>query len=80
METNLTRDFTKSVRNDALHATSQIRSIQLWRSIALDFSSKKKEQKLLNYRAEVEEGASTRTPSIKMVYLHQNEATLALKF
>ena len=35
---------------------------------------------MLYYWAEVEEGASTRTPSIKTVYLHQNEATFALKF
>ena len=52
----------------------------MWRSIAIDFLNKKKVQKLLYYQAEVEEGASTRTTSIKTVYLHQNEATLALKF
>ena len=40
----------------------------------------KKEQKLLYYWAEVEEGSSTRTPSIKTVYLHQDEATFELKF
>ena len=39
VETNLPWDFIKSVQNDALHATtSHIRSIQLWRSIAIDFS------------------------------------------
>ena len=81
METNLPRGFIKSVRNDALHATtSHIRRIQLWRSIAIDFSSKKKQQKMFYYRAEVEEGASTKKTSIKMVYLCQNEATFALKF
>ncbi len=37
-------------------------------------------KKLLYYRAKVEEGAFTRKPSIKTVYLHQNEATFALKF
>ena len=52
----------------------------MWRSIAIDFSYKKKEHKLLYYWAEVEEGASNRTPSIKTVYLHQNEATFALQF
>ena len=79
--TNLPRDFIKSVQNDALRAeTNHIRSIQLWRSIAIDFSYKKKDQKLLFYRAEVEEGASTKTPSIKTVFLHQNEAMFALKF
>ena len=41
---------------------------------------KKKDQKLLYYQAKVERGASTKTPSIKTVYLHQNEATFALKF
>jgi hypothetical protein len=46
----------------------------------MDFSSKTKEQKLLYYWAEVEVGDSTRTPSIKTVCLHQNEATFALKF
>ena len=72
-------DFIKSVRNDALCAeTNHIRSIQLWRSIAIDFSSKKKEQKLLYYWAKVEEGASTKKTSIKMMYLHQNEAMFAL--
>ena len=46
--TNLPRDFIKSVRNDALRAeTNHIRSIQLWRSIAILFSYKKKDQKLL---------------------------------
>ncbi len=81
METNLPRDFIKAVRNDALRAeTNHIRSIQLWRSIAMDFATKKNEQKLLYNRAEVEEGASTIKPSIKTMYLHQNEATIALKF
>ena len=48
--TNLPWDFIKSVRNDALRAeTNHIRSTQLCRSIAVDFSSKKKEQKLLYY-------------------------------
>ena len=37
-------------------------------------------QKLLYYRAKVEEGSFNITPSIKMVYLHQNEAMFALKF
>ena len=81
VETNLPRDFIKSVQNDALCAeTNHIRSIQLWRSIAINFSYKKKEQKLIYYWAKVEEGASTKKPSIKTVYLHQNEATFALKF
>ena len=80
VETNLPRDFIKAVRNDALRAeTNHIRSIQLWRSIAINLSCKNKVQKLLYYRAEVEEGAFIRTPSIKTVYLHQNEATFALK-
>ena len=35
---------------------------------------------MIYYRAEVEEGAATRTPSIKTMYLHQDEATFALKF
>ena len=48
VETNLPRDFIKSVQNDALRATtSHIRSIQLWISIAIDFSFKKKHQKML---------------------------------
>ena len=42
--------------------------------------SKKKVKKLLYYCAEVEEGAFTRTPSLKTEYLHQKEATFALKF
>ena len=42
VETNLPQDFIKSVRNDALRAeTNPIQSIQLWRSIAIDFSYKK---------------------------------------
>ena len=81
METNLPRDFIKSVQNDALRAeTNHIPSIQLWRSIAINFSYIKKEQKLIYYRAEVEEGAATKTPSIKTVYLHHIEATFALQF
>ena len=80
VETNLPRDFIKSVRNDALRATtSHIRSIQLWRSIAIEFLSKKKQQKMLYYRAEVEEGAFTKKISIKTVYLYQNETMFALK-
>ena len=48
VETNLPRDFIKAVQNDALRAeTNHIRSIQLWRSIAINFYFKKKEQKLL---------------------------------
>ena len=44
VETNLPQDFIESVQNDALSATkSHIWNIQLWRSIAMDFSSKKKE-------------------------------------
>ena len=44
VETNLPRDFIKSVRNDALCAeTNHIQSIQLWRSIAIEFSYKKKD-------------------------------------
>ena len=35
---------------------------------------------MIYYRAEVEEGAATQTPSIKTVYLHHNKATFALKF
>jgi len=63
VETNLPWDFIKAVRNDALRAeTNHIRSIQLWRSIAINFSFKKKEQKLLFYWFEIEEGASTKSP------------------
>ena len=40
----------------------------------------KKEQKLLYYRAEVDDIGSTKTPSIKTLYLQQNAATSALKF
>jgi hypothetical protein len=81
VETNLPRDFIKGVRHDAERAeTNNIRSIQLWRSIAMDFSTKKKDPKMLYYLAEVEGGASTKTKKIKTVYLHQNEATVALKF
>jgi hypothetical protein len=82
VETNLPRDFMKAVRNDAQRAeTTHIRSIQLWRSIAINFSLKTKTQKnLLYYRAEVEECASTKKTSIKTVYLKHNEATFALKF
>ena len=80
-ENNLPQDFIKSVQNDALCAkTNHIQSIQLWRSIAIKFSFRKKEQKMIYYWAKVEEGASTRTPLIKTVYLHQDEATFALKF
>ena len=81
VETNLPQDFIKSVRNDALCAeTNHIQSVQLWRSIAFDFSYKKKEKKLIYYWAKVEDGAFTKTPSIKTVYLHKDEATFALKF
>ena len=45
----------------------------------MDFSTKK-DKKVLYSRAKVEEGASTKNPSIKTVYLHKNEATFALKF
>ena len=80
VETNLPQDFIKAVQNDALHAeTNHIQSIQLWRSIAVNFSFKKKEQKMLYYGVEIEEDASTKSPSIKTVYLHHNEATFALK-
>jgi hypothetical protein len=59
--TKLPREFMKAVKNDALRAkTTHIRSIQLWRSIAINFSPKTKNQKLLYYRAEVEECASTK--------------------
>ena len=79
--TNLPRDFMKAVRIDAQRAeTTHIRSIQLWRSIAINFSPKTKTQKLLYYRAEVEDCASTKKTSIKTVYLNHNEATFALKF
>ena len=75
-DTNLPREFIKAVRNDASRAeTNHIRSIQLWRSIADDFSFKKKEQKLLYYRVEIKAGTS-----IKTVYLNHQEATFALKF
>ncbi len=48
VETNLPRDFVKAVQNDSLRAeTNHICSIQLWRSIAMNFSTKQKEQKLL---------------------------------
>ena len=81
VETNLPREYIKAVQNDALRAeTNHIQSIQLWRSIAMIFSSKKKEQKLLYYRAKVEVGASTKKTSIKTVYSHQNEATFPFKF
>ena len=40
----------------------------------------KKEQQLIYYRAEVENGAFTKTTSLKTVYLHEDEATFALKF
>ena len=50
VETNLPWDFIKSVRNDAFRAErNHIRSIQLWRSIAIDFFLKKKEQKMVYY-------------------------------
>ncbi len=75
-DTNLPRDFIKAVQNDASRAEkNHIRSIQLWRSIAVNFSLKKKEQKLLYYRAEIMDGTSTKT-----VYLNHLEATCALKF
>ena len=81
VETNFPRDFFKSEKNDALCAEmNHKQSIQLWRSIAIDISYKKKEQKLIYYRAKVEEGAATQTPSIKIVYLHQDKAMFALKF
>jgi len=48
-ETNLPWDFIKAVSNDALRAeTNLIRSIQLWRSIAINFSTKQKKQKKLS--------------------------------
>ena len=69
METNLPWYFIKSVQNDALRAeTNHIQSIQLWRSVAMYLTTKKIVQKLLYYRAEVEEGASTKKSSIKTVY------------
>ncbi len=81
VENNLPWDFIKAVQNDSLRAkTNHIRRIQLWRSIAMNFSTKQKEQKLLYYWSEVEEGASTKKTSIKTVYLHQNEAKFELKF
>ena len=44
VETNLPWDFIKAVQNYALRAeTNHIQSIQLWRSIAVNFSLKKKE-------------------------------------
>ena len=48
-------------------------------ALQLTFQTKRKCKHFLYYRAEAEEGASTKTPSIKTVYLHQNEATFALK-
>ena len=46
VEINFPRDFIKAVQIDALCAeTNHIRSIQLWRSIALNFIPKTKEQK-----------------------------------
>jgi hypothetical protein len=75
-DTNLPRDYIKAVQNDAQRAVmNRIRSIQLWRSIAVNFSFKMKEQKLLYYRVEIQEGTS-----IKTVYLNHLEATFALKF
>jgi hypothetical protein len=60
-DTNLPWDFIKAVQNDALRAeTNHIQSIQLWRSFAVNFSFKKKEQKLLYYWAKVKEGDSTK--------------------
>ncbi len=80
-DTNLPRDFIKAVQNDASRAeTNHIRSIKLWRRIAINVSYKNKVQKLIYYWAEVEEDASTKTPSIKTVYLNHKEATFALKF
>ncbi len=46
----------------------------------MDFSKKQTEQKLLYYRAKVEEGTSNKKTSIKTVYLNQKEATFELKF
>jgi hypothetical protein len=75
-DTNLPQDFIKAVKRDAEHAiTNHIQSIQLWRSIAVKFSLKKKEQKMLYYRVKIQEGTS-----IKTVYLNHREATFALKF
>ena len=69
------------MRNDALRAeTNNIQSIQLWRSIAINFDYKNKEHKLIYYWAKVEDRTFTKTPSIKTVYLHQDEATFSLKF
>ena len=75
VETNLPRDFIKAEQNDALRAeTNHIQSIQLWISIAMDFSSKKKEQKLLYYRAEVEESASTKKhQSKRCIYIKMKQ-------
>ncbi len=48
VETNLPWDFIKAVQNDASRAiTNHIRSIQLWRSIAVNFSLKKKKTKIV---------------------------------
>ncbi len=55
VETNLPQDFIKAVRNDASRAEkNHIQSIQLWRSIAVNFSFKKKEPKLLYYRVKIQ--------------------------
>ena len=46
--TNLPWDFIKAVQNDSLRAeTNHIRSIQLWRSIAINFSKKKSAKKVI---------------------------------
>ena len=43
VETNLPWDYNKAVRSDAVRAeTNHVCSIQLWRSVVIDFSAKKK--------------------------------------
>ena len=73
--TNLPQDFIKAVQNDSLCAEkNHTRSIQLWRSIAINFFTKQKEQKMLYYQAEVEEGASTKKhQSKRCIYIKMKQ-------
>ena len=67
--------------NDALRAeTNHIQSIQLWRSIAIDFSYKKNKKKCYIIGLKLRRALLLKKPSIKTVYLYHNKATFALKF
>ena len=80
-DTPLPREYLKSLRADALRAeTNHIRSIQLWRhALVTSDTNPQHYQKLIIYRAEVEDGAVTKTRSVKTIFLDEVQATFPLK-